>query len=130
MRNFNRQRCSGIDGQDDKELKQMILTLKELREANIERDKEWNPNKLLSLSFRGNELGGECGEAQNIIKKLDRELLGLRGSRATKEQLAEELADIIICVDLIAMELAINLSYAVIEKFNATSYKQKLSILL
>lgn len=99
-----------------------------LRMANVERDKEWNPNNVLSLSFRGNELGGETGEAQNIIKKLERELLGLRGSRATKEQLAEELADIVICVDLIAMHVGIDLGGAVINKFNETSDKQNLKV--
>lgn len=106
------------------------LKLSTLRLANIERDKEWNPNKLLSLSFRGNELGGETGEAQNIIKKLDRERLGIRGSRATKEQLAEELADVIICVDLIAMELGIDLGQSIINKFNQTSEKQNLKVML
>lgn len=104
--------------------------LQTLREANILRDREWNPNKLLSLSFRGNELGGEIGEAQNILKKLERERLGLVGSRATTEQLAEELADGHICLDLIAMEFSINTRLAIIKKFNKTSVERGLSVLL
>ena len=101
-----------------------------LRKANVDRDKEWNPDKVLSLTFRGNELGGETGEAQNCIKKLERERLGLRGSRSSLEQLAEELADVVICVDLIAMEYEIPLWEAIRKKFNKTSVERGLSILL
>jgi len=101
-----------------------------LRRANIERDKVWNPNKLLSLSFRGNELGGEIGEAQNILKKIERERLGLVGSRATVSQLAEELADGHICLDLIAMEFNINSVQSIIAKFNKTSHERGLSVFL
>lgn len=104
--------------------------LKLLRKANIARDKEWNPNKLLSLSFRGNELGGEVGEAQNILKKLERERLGLVGSRSTPEKLAEELADVMICVDLIAMEFGLNMEAAIAAKFNKTSRERGLSVML
>lgn len=93
-----------------------------LRAANIARQVEWQAGSL-SLSFRGNELAGEVGEACNVIKKLDRERLGIRGSRATVEQLADELADVVICVDLIALDTGINLDKAVIGKFNATSEK-------
>lgn len=99
---------------------------RELREANIEREKEWDPSDLITLEYRGNELGGECGEALNVIKKLARERLGIRGSRDTVEHLAEELADVVICVDLIAMQMGINLDLAVRQKFNATSVKNGL----
>jgi NTP pyrophosphatase (non-canonical NTP hydrolase) len=98
------------------------MTLKELREANIVREQEWGGGKL-DMSFRGNELAGEVGEACNIIKKLERERLGIRGSRASVGQLAEELADVVICVDLIAMAVGLDLGVAVVEKFNKTSEK-------
>lgn len=104
--------------------------MEQLRVANIARDKVWNPKKLLSLSFRGNELGGEVGEAQNILKKIEREKLGLVGSRSTPEKLAEELADVIICVDLIAMEFGIDMVEAVINKFNKTSTERQLSVFM
>lgn len=58
-----------------------------------------------------------------MIKKLARERLGLRGTRATKEQLGEELADVVISADLAAMTAGIDLDLAVIAKFNATSEK-------
>lgn len=106
------------------------LSLYSLRRANIERDKEWNPDKKLTPAFRATELGGETGEALNIVKKLERERLGIRGSRATKDQLASELSDILICVDLLAMEYEIDLCQALRETFNATSEKQNLSVKL
>lgn len=103
-----------------------MTTLSYLRFANKTRQQEWDPNDDITLAYRGNELAGEVGEACNVIKKLERERLGLRGSRASTDQLAEELADIIICVDLIAMQAGINLAVSVPEKFNATSRKYNL----
>ncbi len=94
-----------------------------LRLANLRRQREWDKENGISLEYRGNELAGEVGEACNIIKKIARERLGIQGSRATVEQLAEELADVVICVDLIAMAENIDLRRALIEKFNATSEK-------
>lgn len=98
-------------------------TLADLHAANIARQDEWCPDQKPDLSFRGNELGGEVGEALNVIKKLERERLGWRGSRDTVEHLAEELADIVICADLCAITADIDLYEAVVRKFNATSEK-------
>ena len=94
-----------------------------LRAANAKRQKEWDRDNQITLSYRGTELGGEVGEALNIIKKLERERLGIKGSQATLEDLAEELADVIICCDLIAMATGIDLTEAVEKKFNKTSEK-------
>lgn len=41
--------------------------------------------------------------------------------------MAEELADAIICIDLIAMQAGISLNKAVVDKFNATSDKYGLA---
>lgn len=100
-----------------------------LREANLTRAIEWEGGAgvKLSLSYRGNELAGECGEACNILKKLDREAMGMVGSKATKDQLADELADVVICADLCAMDLGIDLDAAVARKFNKTSIKYGLN---
>lgn len=76
-----------------------------LRKANIARQNEWDPGSYASnLHWRLNELGGELGELCNVLKKLHRERCGVPGSRATIEQLTEELADVVICIDLTAME--------------------------
>ena len=79
------------------------MNMIELHKANYARCKEWDPDTVLDLPFWGVELAGEVGEACNVIKKLERERLGLRGSRATIQQLSEELADCIICTDLVAI---------------------------
>lgn len=119
-----------------------------LREANIARQAEWDTDDQITLAFRGNEMAGEVGEAleaalsrilslgqlvglasasgraSNIIKKLERERMGIKGSRATLDELAQELADIVICADLVAMSAGIELmEQAVPDKFNATSEK-------
>lgn len=111
-----------------------------LRAANVARQKEWDSHCDIDLTYRSNEMAGEVGEAleravdlllvgvamgraANIAKKIQRARFDIRGSRATKEQLAEELADIIICTDLIAMHEDIDLGNAVREKFNQTSEK-------
>ncbi len=70
------------------------------------------------------------GEACNVVKKLERERHGWRGSRATLDDLAQELADVVICADLCAVTAGIDLDAAVVAKFNATSRKQGLSTLL
>lgn len=107
-----------------------MMDLSELRRANRARQAEWCPDQEPDLSYRGNELAGESGEACNVIKKLERERHGWRGSRATTAQLAAELADVVICADLIAMQEDIDLSQAVIDKFNLTSRENDLTTLL
>lgn len=74
-----------------------------LREANSARQAEWDPTKQIDLDWRMNELAGEVGESCNVLKKLHRFRFGLPGSRATKDDLADELADVIICLDLVLM---------------------------
>lgn len=113
-----------------------------LREANIARQKEWDAKSEFSLTFKSTEAFGELGEAlekvldllgysvaiaavggraSNIVKKLARERLGRPGSRASRDDLADELADLMICTDLLAMHEGINLKDAVIKKFNISS---------
>lgn len=93
----------------------------DLRQANIARQREWNPGEPLSLTYCTNELAGEVGEACNVAKKLERERLGIRGSRDTVKHFAEELADVVICADLAALREGIDLDAAIVEKFNKTS---------
>lgn len=94
-----------------------------LRAANIARQAEWDSDNRITLTYRLNELAGETGEACNVGKKLERERLGIRGSRATTADLADELADVVICADLVALGEGIDLEAAVARKFNATSEK-------
>lgn len=105
-----------------------VGTFAQLRAANVLRQKEWDTgSEKVSLAFRGNELAGEVGELCNVLKKLERERIGIVGSRATPAQAAEELADVVICADLIALDLGVDLGAATRDKFNATSAKYGLS---
>lgn len=105
-----------------------------LRNANRERQAIWDPEGLISgpfgALFRSNEMGGETGEAQNEVKKLVREAIGIRGSRTTTDKLAEELADVIITADLTANEFNIDLWAAVAKKFNYTSRSVGIDVFL
>lgn len=110
--------------------KSFELTFDGFRQAQLERQKEWDPSDVITLEFRGNELAGEVGEACNVVKKIARSRLGLRGGKTLeelREHLAQELADVVICADLIAMQAGIDLGNAVADKFNATSEKYGLS---
>ena len=97
------------------------LTFEDLRFANVQRNKEWDPDNEINALFRGIELSGEVGEICNIVKKLERERIGLRGSRATIFELASELADGQITLDLLAMHYSIDLGAATRLAFNTKS---------
>jgi NTP pyrophosphatase (non-canonical NTP hydrolase) len=110
----------------------MNLTFNTLRKANTARTLEWTGNSSNdSLLFRATELGGEAGEVLNAIKKFTRQQFGWSGGIDQDESIkaiAEELADVIICVDRVAAYLDINLNVAVKDKFNKTSDKYKLTV--
>lgn len=99
--------------------------LAQLSDANFLRGKLWDPDNKLTPLFFATELAGEVGEACNVVKKIARENHGLPGSRATLEDLREELSDVIICVSLLANSLGIgtDLHLDVVKKFNKTSDK-------
>ncbi|WP_421416497.1 MazG-like family protein [Agrobacterium tumefaciens] len=102
------------------------LSLSDLQAVHELRQAEWCPDQQPDLSFRGNELAGEVGEACNVIKKLERERHGWRGSRASMEDLKAEVADVIHCATLVAITAGFDLERAVISKFNETSQKNEL----
>jgi NTP pyrophosphatase (non-canonical NTP hydrolase) len=104
--------------------------LNQLRKANTLRNQVWDPDNKLTPLFCATELAGEVGEACNVVKKLEREAMGLRGSRASVDDLALELADVLICTDLLARQYNINLTEALVAKFNATSDKLSLDVFL
>jgi NTP pyrophosphatase (non-canonical NTP hydrolase) len=107
-----------------------MLTFKMLRNANSGRNKEWDPQGKIDAAFRGLEFAGEAGELCNIVKKMIRQEAGLVGSKVTIEQLAEELADVVICADLIAMHFNVDLAKAVCDKFNQSSLKYSFATMI
>lgn len=74
-----------------------------LRDANEARGIEWSNGAKDGPLFYAVELFGEAGELANVVKKLERERLGMVGSRASEKDLADELADFVICLDLLAI---------------------------
>ena len=114
------------------ESKAMTINFADLRVANETRDPEWGNTGEgeIDLAFRGLELAGEVGEVCNQIKKLERHLRCLVGGDPDLEPLRDELGDVVICANLVAMELHIDLAKAIQRKFNKTSAKHKFKTLL
>lgn len=109
------------------------LLFNELRRANIARLPEFRDRKGRlchplelgrpagfdwALSQWSNAVGGEFGEAANLIKKIERGDCTLDEKR---EELGDELCDIITYVDLLAHRAGINLADAMLRKWNAVS---------
>lgn len=92
------------------------LTFQALREANLKRlqDRwhglqEWSSAEWLMC------VTGELGELAGLLKHIK------RGESVPPGALAEELADTLIYLDLLAASLGVYLDVSVVRKFNATS---------
>jgi NTP pyrophosphatase (non-canonical NTP hydrolase) len=100
------------------------LTFKDFSEINRKREDLFNTTTHScahwSLADWSNATFGEVGEAANIIKKIRRGDFSLAEKR---EDLAMELADIFIYLDILATKAGINLGEAIKTKFNITSKK-------
>lgn len=105
------------------------LTFNVLREANMARMPQFKNAKGepahskedgsdWSLTDWCTAVTGELGEAANIIKKVRRGDLTIEEAR---QPLANELADVVTYLDILAKQAGINLGKATIEKFNKVS---------
>ncbi len=106
------------------------LTFRTLRDANAKRlpmfrdahgrichaseDDAWTPSQWLQAVV------GELGEYANLRKKVERGDFTLAEKRA---ELADELADVCIYLDLLAQSVGVDLGPAVMSKWNRTSEK-------
>jgi NTP pyrophosphatase (non-canonical NTP hydrolase) len=99
------------------------MDLNTLRLANNRRQQEWPGNDKADVAFRAIEVAGEAGEVSEAVKKFLRAERGIKGSTATKQDVADEMGDLLIALDLLASEMGIDLSDAVAKKFDATSKK-------
>lgn len=98
--------------------------LSQLRRVNTDRYNAWvGDGEDAGILFDAAELGGEVGELLNVVKKLEREVRGWRGSRAAPKDFADECADVLICLDKLARRQDVDLAAATVAKFNATSDK-------
>lgn len=92
------------------------LTFKRLRVVNVLRCEDaFEPLDSWSPTDWACAVAGELGEACNKIKKLR------RGENVPLEDIAKELADAVIYIDLLAERLGINLGLSVVQKFNEVS---------
>ena len=99
------------------------LTFNMLRDANRRRQQEWPGNDKADVAFRALEVAGEAGEVCEKVKKFLRAERGIKGSTATREDIASEMGDLLVSLDLLADELGIDLGDAARRKFNETSAK-------
>lgn len=75
-----------------------MVTYADWHDAIKSRQAAWVGAKTcFDNSFYLNELLGEIGEAQNVIKKMYRAANNVKGSWATVDDLFEELGDVVIC---------------------------------
>ena len=73
-----------------------------LREANIARNIEWTGNQSIEdFTWRGCELVGEVGEVAEVLTR------HTPNAWNSKDELADELADSVICIDLTRMTLGL-----------------------
>lgn len=92
--------------------------LEQLKQANKARQDKYPSG--WDLPRWGNAVAGETGEMCNIIKKIDRGDFNLDSGR---QDLADEVGDIVCYLDLLCQHAGIDLKSAIVHKFNKTSYK-------
>lgn len=96
-----------------------ILSFQELRAANVERCEnsfkhsinDWSPSDWAMATT------GELGELCNFLKKR------MRGEDVNQQDIADELADVCIYLDLLAARVGVDLASAVRSKFNEVSLR-------
>lgn len=87
----------------------MNIDFKALRAANIQRQAEWPGNETLDNAFRGLEVANEVGEVTGAVKKYIRAQRAVAGTVAAIEDVAEEIGDAVISLDLLAIDLGTDL---------------------
>jgi NTP pyrophosphatase (non-canonical NTP hydrolase) len=97
-------------------MRSRTLSLAELRRQNVARCEEsFYPLGDWSESDWATALAGEVGEAANLVKKRR------RGEHIPASDVGKELADVVIYADLLAARMGIDLSAAIVQKFNEVS---------
>jgi NTP pyrophosphatase (non-canonical NTP hydrolase) len=101
------------------------LTFDAFRAANLARCIKWHPQGIESWSASDwlTAVTGELGELASLLKMRNRERDGLPGNKfsPTDKQIADEVADVVTYLDLLAYVLGVDLGRAAAEKFNAVS---------
>jgi len=113
--------------------------LQRLRKQSQSRADEWHRDQKWNIMEWGCAMAGEAGEACNVAKKIRRTEQGISKRKEENlqnslevlhEKLAEEIADTIIYLDMMAAHIGIDLEECVTKKFNKVSeefgFQQKL----
>lgn len=103
------------------------LTFAQFRSANVARCLKWHPDGIASWSPSDwlTAVTGELGELASLLKMRNRERDGLPGNKfsPTRKQIADEIADVLTYLDLLAASFGIDLGAAAVEKFNEVSLR-------
>lgn len=101
------------------------LTFGVFRAANVARCIKWHPEGIASWSPSDwlTAVTGELGELASLLKMRNRERDGLAGNKfsPTDKMVADELADVLTYLDLLAEVLGVDLGRAAVDKFNEVS---------
>ena len=101
------------------------LTFDAFRSANVARCVKWHPAGIASWSPSDwlTAVTGELGELASLLKMRNRERDGLPGNKfsPSQKQIADELADVLTYLDLLAEVLGVDLGRAAALKFNEVS---------
>lgn len=105
--------------------KPKALTFDAFRAANVARCVKWHPHGINSWSASDwlTAVTGELGELASLLKMRNRERDKLPGNKfsPTDKQIADEIADVLTYLDLLAASLGVNLGMAAAQKFNEVS---------
>jgi NTP pyrophosphatase (non-canonical NTP hydrolase) len=103
------------------------LTFDDFRRANVTRCLKWHPSGIESWSPSDwlTAVTGELGELASLLKMRNRERDGLPGNKfsPSDKQVADELADVLTYLDLLAAAIGVDLGRAAVEKFNEVSVR-------
>lgn len=101
------------------------ITFSKFRAANVARCIKWHPDGIDSWSPSDwmTALTGELGELASLLKMRNRERDCLPGNKfsPTNKMIADELADVLTYLDLLAAVLGVDLGAAAVSKFNEVS---------
>jgi NTP pyrophosphatase (non-canonical NTP hydrolase) len=103
--------------------------MNDFQALNETRCRRWHALESWDINDWIVALGGEVGEAQNIVKKMNRIRDNIKGNPDEKdihelrEKLLDELSDAYIYLDLVFTYLGANKERRIAKKFNQTSEK-------
>lgn len=109
------------------------LFLSDITETNLARCERWHPgfpqDDTWNLADWSNAMCGEAGELANVVKKIRRKQTGFVGvldgdMQDLLQKAADEVADVYLYLNLVAVKLGVDFQRAIVKKFNEVSELQ------